>query len=172
MRSSFSNGYLLSKYFSRPARTFGVCSTETAVSPLCPFTVTMRVGMLVPGTGVNSSAPTASASRYDGSGLVRTKVTVFHPSALVSFSAGVLKTISYCEGIVAVSWYGILKPGSSQHGNALRASTASNCVKRYGSSLRTILYKPTARRSWAFEELMGIMGGTAFSGLLGGAARV
>src|ERR1041385_5704028 len=127
MRSSFSNGYLLSKYFSRPARTFGVCSTDTPVRPLCPLTVTMRVGMLVPGTGVNSSAPTASASRYDGSGLVRTNVTVFQSPSAVSFSAGVLKTIEYCDGIVAVSWYGILKPGSSHIGKGLRPSVTSTC---------------------------------------------
>src|SRR6478672_5553878 len=120
MRSSFSKGYLLSKYFSRPARTFGVCSTETPVRPLCPFTVTMRVGMLVPGTGVNSNVPTARASRYDGSGLVRTKATVFQPSAALSFSTGVLETTSYCDGIVAVIWYGILNPGSSHIGKAFR----------------------------------------------------
>src|SRR5258705_4611357 len=102
MRSSFSNGYLLSKYFSSAARTLGVCSTETPVRPLCPLTVTMRVGMLVPGTGVNSNAPTAMANRYDGSGLVRTKVTLFQPSAVVSLSIGVFKTVSYCDGMLAV----------------------------------------------------------------------
>ena len=51
----------------------------------------------------NISAPAARDSRYDGSGLVRAKVTVFQPSALVSFSGGVLKMIASCDGTVAVN---------------------------------------------------------------------
>ena len=95
------------------------------------------------------------AMRYDGSGLVFAKRIVFWPSFFDSEATGVFETASYCSGIVSVSSYGILKPGSSQHGKAVRASMAWNCVKRYGvPSFTVILYRPTAWRLYLFVKSM------------------
>ena len=64
---------------------------------------------------------------------MRAKTTVRCPSVTVSDSGGVLETARWPSGTTTVSWYGILNAGSSQQGKACRASSASNCVKRYAS---------------------------------------
>ena len=99
-----------------------------------PFTVTTRPGTDMPGIGTVSNGPTARASRYEGSGGVRLKTTVFDAPAGVSLSTGVLETARLAAGTMRVSWYGILNEGSSQQGKARRASVASNWVNAYQSS--------------------------------------
>ena len=70
MRSTFSNGCLLPKYFSSAARIGGVISAAYFVSRPCPFGAMTRPGTLIPAMGVDSNSPTAMAMRYDGSGFV------------------------------------------------------------------------------------------------------
>ena len=70
---------------------------------------------------------------------MRPKTTVRRPSFTVSETGGVFDTAWSPSGTTTVSWYGILNAGSSQQGKACRASSASNCVKRYDSSPTTTL---------------------------------
>jgi hypothetical protein len=47
-------------------------------------------------------------------------------------------------GTTSVTSQGSLKPGSSKHGNAVRASMASNCVNAYGTPACWVLYRPSS----------------------------
>ena len=70
---------------------------------------------------------------------MRPKTTVRCPSLTVSETGSVFDTAWSASGTTTVISYGILNAGSSQQGKACRASSASNCVKRYASPPTTTL---------------------------------
>src|SRR5262245_19262571 len=102
--------------------------TASAASAPCPLGSTTRAGTDVPGIGTVSNGPTATARRYEGSGRVLRNTIVRFPAAVLELSSGVFAKAASDSGTTSVIVYGILNAGSSQHGNALRASTASNWV--------------------------------------------
>src|SRR5438093_5550344 len=109
----------------------GVMRTASPVMPFWPFTVITRPGTESPVIGVDSNGPTANATRYEGIGGDVLNVTVAMPPCADRLASGVLaSTIRSC-GAVRVSVQGILNSGSSQQGNACRASVDSNWVNPY-----------------------------------------
>ena len=69
-----------------------------------PRTVTTRPGTPMPSIGTKPSCPTASATRYEGSGLVCAKRTSFQPFRSGPAVSGVFETASKPAGISTVSW--------------------------------------------------------------------
>ncbi len=116
-------------------------STSTAApfrADRCRATAADSCARCSAGIGAESTTshgPTAHATRYVGSGLVVLYVTVFHlPSADFSSCFGnVLAITASSAGTVSVMSNGVLKRGSSNPGNALRALIASICVIAYAS---------------------------------------
>src|SRR6266513_4018374 len=99
----------------------------------------MRIGVDVrPNrpSSTNCHGPTANATKYVGNGRVSPKRTVLSPSPPgTSLSIGVFDNATKSRGTRKVSRHGTLKPGSSKHGNARLADTASNCVIAYDPPL-------------------------------------
>ena len=88
---------------------------------------TAFAGMAVPST--TSSGPTAYATRYVGSGLVRANSTRrLSPASGASLAIGVFATATSFAGTSSVSFHGTLLSGSSRHGNTRRAKIDSSCV--------------------------------------------
>src|SRR5512147_1021477 len=82
-----------------------------------------------------SSGPTANASRYVGSGAVLSNCTRLAASGNGSISViGALLATVADFGATILSVNGVLKRGSSNPGNAPRASIGSNWVNAYQSS--------------------------------------
>ena len=95
-----------------------------------------------------SNGPTPNATRYDGSGLVAANSTRFlPPGSGVSAACGEFATATSCAGTSSVSCHGTLLSGSSKHGNARRAYTASNCVYTYDASPTFCLNAPAVLSS-------------------------
>ena len=84
-------------------------------------------------TGIPASFSSQTVRRPPwSSGRVSPKRTVFNPSAPgITLSIGVFDNAVKSRGTRNVSRHGTLNPGSSKHGNARRAETASNCVIAY-----------------------------------------
>src|SRR5476651_1384934 len=76
---------------------------------------------------------------------------VLEPWLVVSDSTRVFEIARSAAGTTSVIWYGILKEGSSQQGKALRASSASNCVKTYPLPATVTRYRPTA---WVLNDAL------------------
>src|SRR5436309_13873256 len=109
----------------------GVTLTASAAMARAPLTVTTRPGTERPGMGTVSGGPTAIAIKYEGSGLVRANSTRVTAPVRRWRAIGVLLTARSPAGTTSVMVQGILNSGSSQQGNASRASVSSNWVKRY-----------------------------------------
>src|SRR5262245_31588742 len=112
----------------------GVIFAASPHSSFMPLTVMILPGTDRPGIGVDSNGPAANATRYEGIG----GEVLNDTSAIPSFSdrpdSGVFAITIRSLGTVRVSVQGILNSGSSKHGNAWRASSASNWVNRYHAS--------------------------------------
>src|SRR5215831_5357849 len=107
----------------------------------------MLPGIDIPVTGTSSKGPTATATKYEGSGGLISNVTSFVVSALFCLAIGMLAMILSPLGIVAVTFQEILNEGSSKQGQARRASAGSKSVKQYDSPSTTTLYRALAWRS-------------------------
>src|SRR5262245_30378858 len=100
-----------------------------AARRLFPGTDHTRSGVLPTMTGaVASSSPTTYATRYVDIEIVSAKQTTFLPRSVVSETTRVFETAVSAGSITSVDANTALKSGSSQQGNARRASVASNCV--------------------------------------------
>src|ERR1044071_989784 len=108
---------------------FALVLAANAASAARWASVTMRTGVprwVLPAS-TNSNGPTPNATRYDGSGRVGANSTRFLPPGSGDDAvSGALATADSCAGTSSVSCHGTLLSGSSKHGNARRAYTASN----------------------------------------------
>src|SRR5690242_19203568 len=77
---------------------------------------------------VASSSPTTNATRYVDITIESAKRTTLRPFSIVSDTTAVFETAVRAGSIASVTANTALNDGSSQHGNARRASVASNCV--------------------------------------------
>mmetsp|Transcript_21651 Transcript_21651/g.56511 ORF Transcript_21651/g.56511 Transcript_21651/m.56511 type:complete len:291 (-) Transcript_21651:554-1426(-) len=112
----------------------------SAVSPTGVHTATSTPSLVFPDTFSNS--PTTMATRYDDMIGVVSNRTVRVPSPfLESLTTGMFPRATKLSGTVSVTLNRALTAGSSQHGNARRASVASNCVTApYFSSPAAFVY--------------------------------
>src|SRR2546427_8474288 len=114
--SSFSYGYGMPNQRSSRSKNCGYDRATNRVSARRPRGTTMRVGVGFTPTrprSTNSHGPTANATRYDGSGRVAAKRTVFIPSdAGLSLSIGVFERATTSLGTRHASCHGTLKPGA------------------------------------------------------------
>src|SRR5262249_9169644 len=113
------------------ARSFGAAFAASAARADAPCTVMTRPGTFMPAIGTVSKGPTAIATRYEGMGGVGWNVTTRLAPARDSVATGVVPPARPATGTRGVIRHGILNSGSSQQGNASRASVSSNWVKRY-----------------------------------------
>ena len=82
-----------------------------------------------------AKSPTANARRYVDIGGVSAKRTIFRPPSVATDSSGMFEMAARCPGTTIVTEKVALSDGSSQQGNARRASVGSNCVDARWRSL-------------------------------------
>ena len=105
-------------------------SRARRVSPSLPGTHHTRRGVALTITGsVATSSPTTKATRYVDILIESAKRTTFRPVPVGASSITlVLEIATRRSGTTSVTEKTALHAGSSQHGNARRASVASNWV--------------------------------------------
>src|SRR5215208_138955 len=104
-------------------------SWPNAARRFLPGTHHTRSGVAPTVTGaVASSSPTMYATRYVDILMVSANTTTFLPASMRSDTIDVFETAVRTGSITSVEANTALKSGSSQHGNARRASVASNWV--------------------------------------------
>src|SRR5262249_15134890 len=104
-------------------------SWPNAASRRLPGTHQMRTGVGPTRVGsVCSSSPTTMATRYVDMTIESAKRTILRGPSRVSLATRVFDATVRVGSTASVTLNTALKAGSSQQGNARRASVASNCV--------------------------------------------
>ena len=126
--SSFGSGYFIPKYFSYSLRNFLVKSSESLPLFLLPFVVTILILIFRNFPCKYSNSPTPRYKRYvDITGVRPNLYRIFEPTIFLD-ATGMFEIASKCLSTKRDTSNVALTAGSSQQGNALLASAASNCV--------------------------------------------
>ena len=116
------------KYFSYSPRNFLVKSNESFPLFLLPFVVTILILMFRNFPYKYSNSPTPRYKRYvDIIGVRPNLYRIFVPTVFLDMT-GMFEIAPRCLSTKSETSNVALTAGSSQHGNALLASAASNCV--------------------------------------------
>ena len=126
--SSFGSGYFMPKYLSYSERNFLVKSRDNFPLFLLPFVVTILILMFRSFPCRYSNSPTPRYRRYVDIIGVRPNLYRIFESTVFLDIIGMFEIASRCLSTSNEMSNVAFTAGSSQHGNALLASAASNCV--------------------------------------------